>query len=173
MNIDQYGRVELSADDAFTSLYQGGALLENHFALDNENDILKFNQAVDTNADEILKVKSLEKLDCDIEEFDKQLQKNWFLPEEYKKLNIISWLLEKCKNDEERNRVNLEIELFVQHKMLGVLVYLKYLVDTMRSNNIVWGVGRGSSVASYCLYLIGVHKVNSIRYQLDIKEFLK
>jgi len=57
--------------------------------------------------------------------------------------------------------------------MFDLLIYLKYLVDTLRSQNIVWGVGRGSSVASYCLYLIGVHKVNSMQYNLDIHEFLK
>jgi len=28
-------------------------------------------------------------------------------------------------------------------------------------------------VASYVLYLIGIHKINSIRYELDIKEFFK
>ena len=66
-----------------------------------------------------------------------------------------------------------ELELFFQHGMVEVLIYLKYLVDTMRSNNIVWGVGRGSSVASYCLYLLGIHKVNSLKYNLDIHEFLK
>ena len=57
--------------------------------------------------------------------------------------------------------------------MITLLKYLKYLVDTMRENKIVWGVGRGSSVASYVLYLIGVHKIDSIKYELDIKEFLK
>jgi DNA polymerase III alpha subunit len=57
--------------------------------------------------------------------------------------------------------------------MFDLLFYLKYLVDTMRENKIVWGVGRGSSVASYVLYLIGVHKIDSIKYELDINEFLK
>ena len=57
--------------------------------------------------------------------------------------------------------------------MIDLLCYLKYLVDTMREHNIVWGVGRGSSVASYCLYLLGVHKIDSIKYELDIREFLK
>jgi DNA polymerase III alpha subunit len=38
---------------------------------------------------------------------------------------------------------------------------------------VLWGVGRGSSVASYCLYILGVHKVDSIKYELDIHEFLK
>ena len=50
---------------------------------------------------------------------------------------------------------------------------MKYLVDTLRKNKIVWGVGRGSSVASYVLYLLGVHRINSIYYELDIAEFLK
>ena len=35
------------------------------------------------------------------------------------------------------------------------------------------GVGRGSSVASYILYLIGVHRIDSIKYNLDWKEFLR
>ena len=74
---------------------------------------------------------------------------------------------------ENYERLIEEIELFRQHNMTDLLRYLKYLVDTMREHNIVWGVGRGSSVASYCLYLIGVHKIDSIKYNLDIKEFLK
>jgi DNA polymerase III alpha subunit len=48
-----------------------------------------------------------------------------------------------------------------------------YLVDVMRENSVVWGVGRGSSVASYVLYLIGVHKIDSVKYNLDFKEFFK
>ena len=57
--------------------------------------------------------------------------------------------------------------------MYPVLRFLVYFTDTLRDKNIVWGVGRGSSVASYVLYLIGVHRINSIRYNLDITEFLK
>jgi len=57
--------------------------------------------------------------------------------------------------------------------MFVLLQYLKYLVDIMRKQNIVWGVGRGSSVASFVLFLIGVHKINSLYYDLNIDEFLK
>jgi len=57
--------------------------------------------------------------------------------------------------------------------MFNLLKYLKYLVDTMRDNNIVWGVGRGSSVASFVLFLMGVHKINSLYYDIPIEEFLK
>ena len=42
----------------------------------------------------------------------------------------------------------------------------------MRENNIVWGVGRGSPVASYVLFLIGVHRINSIPCMVpDWREF--
>ena len=51
--------------------------------------------------------------------------------------------------------------------MYNLLRYMIYLVDFMRANNIVWGVGRGSHVASYVLYLIGIHKVNPIPHGLD------
>jgi DNA polymerase III alpha subunit len=87
--------------------------------------------------------------------------------------DLIQQLYGMCTTDEQRNRVSEELELFIQHGMLDLLYYLKYLVDTMREHKIVWGVGRGSSVASYCLYLIGIHKIDSLKYNLDIKEFLK
>jgi DNA polymerase III alpha subunit len=54
-----------------------------------------------------------------------------------------------------------------------MLRLLFYLVDDFRERGVVWGVGRGSSVASYCLFLIGVHKIDAILYDLSIKEFLK
>ena len=95
------------------------------------------------------------------------------MPEEYKDFGMIEFLLDKTQNEEQYQRVVQELELYIQHGMLDLLYYLKYLVDTMRENKIVWGVGRGSSVASYILYLLGVHKVDSLKYNLDIHEFLK
>jgi DNA polymerase III alpha subunit len=94
------------------------------------------------------------------------------MPEEYKSMDIEGFLVDQCPKQNYDRLIN-ELVLFRQHNMIDLLRYLKYLVDTMRSKNILWGVGRGSSVASYCLYLIGVHKVDSVKYDLDIKEFLK
>ena len=95
------------------------------------------------------------------------------MPEEYRLYDIVDYLYQKCRTLEQKDRVTEELKLFAQHDMIFLLKYVKYLVDTMRANDIVWGVGRGSSVASYVLYLIGVHKVDSIKYNLDIREFLK
>ena len=108
-----------------------------------------------------------------ISEFDRKNQEIWFMPDEYKHLDIEQYLYTFCKTSEEKERVAQDLKLYKEQGMINVLRFLKYLVDKMRTNNIVWGVGRGSSVASFCLYLIGIHKINSLKYQLDIREFLR
>ncbi len=97
---------------------------------------------------------------------------NWFIPDHYKNLDIESHLLEQCPT-ENLSRLKQELELFKQQDLIPVLQTVKYIVDTLRANNIVWGVGRGSSVASYVLYLLGIHKIDSVKYNLPIEEFFK
>ncbi len=108
-----------------------------------------------------------------VEDFDKEHQKDWFMPEEYKQLDIAQWVLNQCQTDEEIQRAGEELIEFQQRNMIPLLQWLKYLVDTCRSNNVVWGVGRGSSVSSYVLFLLGVHKIDPIKYNLDWREFLR
>ena len=98
--------------------------------------------------------------------------KHWFIPKDYYP-NLVEFLYGSCTTDEQRDRVSQELELFISNGMYEVLHVMKYIVDTLRANNVVWGVGRGSSVASYVLHLIGVHKVDSIKYKLPIEEFFK
>jgi DNA polymerase III alpha subunit len=107
------------------------------------------------------------------EEFDKQLQCNWFIPEEYNQLDIAKYVLDLCKTNAELQRVGQELILYQQRELFPLLRYCKYLVDTMRKHNVVWGVGRGSSVSSYVLFLLGIHRINSLHYDLSIDEFLK
>ena len=76
-------------------------------------------------------------------------------------------------HDFDTNDLIEELEEFRERNMLDLLRVLKYTVDTLKTNSIVWGVGRGSSVASYVLFLLGVHKINSIQYNLDWREFLR
>ena len=98
---------------------------------------------------------------------------NWFMPQKYYELNVLEWLLSKCQNDTEKKRVEQEYVLFEKKKFIKVLQFLIYFIDTLRTKNVVWGVGRGSSVASFCLFLIGVHKINPLQYDLNIAEFLR
>ena len=97
---------------------------------------------------------------------------DWFIPKEYKTLNIEEFLHDQCPV-QNRDRLNKELALFRQHDMIPMLRTMKYIVDTLRANNIVWGVGRGSSVASYVLHIIGVHKIDPIKYSIPIEEFFK
>lgn len=172
MNIDKYGQVSISEQEAFEALYAGKIK-----TLDNilvNGDVAQYNRSRLLNADRIPELTVSEDLfDTSIEMFDEANQCTWFMPEEYQSFPIVDWLYEQCSTKQERDRVDAELILFVQHGMFDLLFYLKYLVDTMRENKIVWGVGRGSSVASYVLYLMGVHRINSIKYNLDINEFLK
>lgn len=174
MRSDSYGQVILTPDDIFAGLYSGKISSLNNLLFEDSPEIEKFNRAVKANFDSIKLLEPYRQDPNDTKElFDEANRCTWFMPKEYLDFPMEQWLLDQCTTEEERNRVNLELKLFIQHNMFDVLFYLKYLVDTMRDHQIVWGVGRGSSVASYILYLLGIHKVNSIKYKLDINEFLK
>ena len=108
-----------------------------------------------------------------VDEYDLMNQHNWLMPEEYKQIDIAQYVIDCCKTDAEIQRAGEELLMFQQRNLFNLLKYLRYLVDTMKTNNIIWGVGRGSSVASYVLYLLGVHRVDSMYYDLDPKEFLR
>lgn len=108
-----------------------------------------------------------------LETFDQRNQSVWKLPKTYLEMDIAKYVLDKCKTDAELQRAGEELLLYQERNLFTLLKYLSYLVDTLREHKIVWGVGRGSSVASFVLYLLGVHKINSLYYDLSIEEFFK
>ena len=97
----------------------------------------------------------------------------WFVPEEFQTIAVREQLLAMCEREAETIRVNQEMDMFEARGLVPVLRLMFFLVDHCRKHGILWGVGRGSSVASYCLFLIGVHKCDSLHYNLDITEFLR
>lgn len=172
LKIDEYGRVSITEKEAVDALYQQKVIDFQNIYFEDQTIIDQFNQARHSNADRFDDLNSVPIIDISTAEFDKANQQQWLMPEDYCP-NLVEYLYSRCETEIQTNRVSEELELFIQHNMMDLLFYLKYLVDTLRANNIVWGLGRGSSVASYVLYLIGVHKIDSIKYKLDIKEFLK
>ena len=107
------------------------------------------------------------------EDYDKACQSNWLMPEEYKNLDIENFVYSKCLTQISTVRAMEEMAEYKSRNMLDLLRWLKYFVDTCEANNIVRGVGRGSSVASYVLYVLGVHSIDSLKYNLDWHEFLR
>jgi DNA polymerase III alpha subunit len=113
-----------------------------------------------------------------------ELPKEWQIPESFKKLDLYEFFAESLElevatgfTDEEISdrieRVRIELDLWHSHNMTELLAALIYAVGKFEDEEIVWGTGRGSSCACYLLYLIGVHDVDSIFYNLDIGEFFR
>ena len=167
MKIDNLGRCISNTETAMEYLYKGVDI-----SLMNLDDsaVEEFNNTINRlkMGSSIKKVQQLDK-----QTFDIRNQSNWHFPEQYKNIDIEDYILGLAKTDVEKQRVAVELELYKKFNLYIVLKYLVYLVDIMRKNSIVWGVGRGSSVSSYVLFLIGIHKVDSIKYDLDINEFLR
>jgi DNA polymerase III alpha subunit len=166
MRLDSYSNPIFNEQDLFDALYKGYQInpIDILFVEERNPEILNLEQASGIRLFEPINSPTLTQ-----SQFDLAWQERWNMPDEYKQMDIEQWILEQCSNQ----RVQDELKAFKERNMLDLLRWLKYFVDTCRANNIVWGVGRGSSVASYVLYLIGVHKIDSIKYNLDWQEFLR
>lgn len=168
MRNDVYSRQILSETDICEAYLRdpdiklSNVLVETKINFDNELEL-----------ENIPKLIVAEELTISVDEFDLTNQQQWYMPAEYVEFDIAKYVLDLCENEEELQRVGEELLLFQERDLFPLLRYCKYLVDTMRTHNVVWGVGRGSSVASYVLFLIGIHRINSIHYDLSIDEFLK
>ena len=108
-----------------------------------------------------------------VEDFDQANQSQWLMPDQYKNLDIAEYVLGLCESEAALQRVGEELLLYQARDLFDLLRYLKFLTDIMQENNLIWGVGRGSSVAIYVLYLLNVHLIDSLHYNLDIAEFLR
>jgi DNA polymerase III alpha subunit len=170
MKFDQYGQAYTTEHELCDMLYQNPDLKLDLFYVE---DPTVFNSAVDKTYADFAKLHKWIPHDMDVNEFDRSNQAKWHMPEEYKNLDIAQHVLDLCNSEPELQRVGEELLLFQDRGLFDLLRYLKYFVDTMRKNNIVWGLGRGSSTASYVLYLLGVHRIDSLFYDLPIEEFLK
>jgi DNA polymerase III alpha subunit len=169
---DPWGRVALEPEQAFELAYQGFDVwtvptAEPSPVVDRFNDLLvRFGK-------EEFRMEPLADPDHSPEQEHAERAAHWLISEDIKTIDVRSFLLELCVRDDERARVNLEMDLYEERGLIPLLQLMMYLVDHFRRHNVVWGVGRGSSVASYCLFLIGVHKIDSIKYDLSVHEFLK
>lgn len=105
---------------------------------------------------------------------------SWVIPDAYKYLNLAEHLIELAERVErddlyERRlqRLAEEIDLFLRLGYHDLLRALIYVVDELKRQHVVWGVGRGSSCSSYLLYLLGLHEVDSVKYEIPISDFIR
>lgn len=170
MKTDTYGQMIYNEDEVFNILMHDNGMQPGPFLVDNGQtiDVDKANSVAGYEA-LITHIDS----DLSIEEFDKQNQEQWDMPKYYKDLDICKHVLDLCDNDAELQRCGEELLMFQERGLFNLLRYVKFLVDTMELNGVIWGVGRGSSVSSFVLFKLRIHRINSLYYDLDIKEFLR
>lgn len=167
--LDKFNRYQSDENTGIELLYRSSDLSNVEFM--SSDDIKLYNSKCAEF--DILPIQLLKDLD-----FDRI--NTYLIPKHYLDIDvedyvrtIVSNRVNGIDNDEVSQRVEMELSEYKARNLYPVIRVLIYIIDTMRKHNLVWGVGRGSSVSSYVLYLIGVHKVDSLKYNLDIKEFLK
>lgn len=164
---DKFSNPIYQTTDLLELVYLGCTDFKEVFVEDTA-DIAQFEQ----HSEQTLKKVDSELALVSVEEFDQVCQSDWFIPDEYKNLDIEELLVRACP-EENYTRLLEELDAFRERNMMPLLRVLKYLVDTFKQHNVLWGVGRGSSVASYVLFLLEVHRIDSVKYNLDWREFLR
>lgn len=167
MRLDKYSNPVFDENDLIEALYKGQTI-SNDLCVEPTKDIASLSIVSGIPFTQT----GLDNLGWDIEKYDRDMQSNWFMPLQYRDLDIIQHVMFNCPQ-ENLERAAEELEAFEKRNMLDLLRWLKYFVDTCTKEGILWGLGRGSSVASYVLYLLGVHNIDSVKYNLDWREFLR
>lgn len=120
-----------------------------------------------------------------VKELNEELDLSWNIPEEYKNIDIRQFIANKLLLETEKklfsdedieariSRIDTEISLYEKYEIVEILKTLIYIVDTFNKHKMIWGTGRGSSCSSYLLYLIGLHDVDSVKYDLEVTEFFR
>ena len=171
MNKNNYGQPIYNEQDLFDLYMTNPTIKLKHAVIVDE--VVPFDPAFELENVPNLVKELTENINMSVEDFDQILRSQWFMPDEYKTFDIAKFVLDQCTHEEELQRAGKELLMYEKRGLFTLLQYMKYLVDLMRKNNIVWGVGRGSSVSSFVLFLIGIHRINSLHYDLNIEEFLK
>lgn len=114
-----------------------------------------------------------------------QLDLTWQLPPEFLKLDLEGHVLKLWafgstalhgtytpeQLEVAAQRVCDELDEIKRRGMTEFFKTVIYVLHVFRANGVVWGVGRGSSCASYILFLLGLHSVDCVRYQVPMEEF--
>ena len=172
MKTNKFGEMILSEDDLCDLVMQGRDVTQMNCMIDHSVNIESVIKILE-DPGQLVTWTFPQDSDASVPDWDGMKQHNWHMPNEYKKIDIAEHILGLCQTQDQLQRVGRELLLFQERNLFDLLRYLKYLVDVMRENHVICGVGRGSSVASYVLYLLGVHRIDSLFYDLDPGEFLR
>ena len=157
------GTVSINSKNLIDHILATGDVPDNVFVTEIDSEVKKYNRYAITP----LSVKTELEFNEDV--------LDWNIPEEYKTLDVLEYTLSKIDNitQEQHDRIVKEITAYTDRNLIDVLRTIIFVIDEFRKNNIVWGTGRGSSCSSYVLYVIGLHTVDCLLYQIDFEDFIK
>lgn len=173
MRKSKFGELVLDTDDLCNAIMQGRDVLALKSLVVEPTVHHEQTAARLLEAGQIMTWTLPESADIDLADFDRARQQRWFMPQSYADIDIAEHVLSLCQTQAQLQRVGQELLMYQERDLFDLLRYLKYLVDTMTAHGVIWGVGRGSSVSSYVLFLLGVHRIDSLYYELDPGEFLR
>jgi len=103
----------------------------------------------------------------------------WNIPKKYLNLDIEELATEKFiemglpGDPVYEDRLVWELAQMRKQEMYPFVRCLVYVIDQFRKHGILWGVGRGSSCSSLVMFILGINRVDPIKYNIDPKEFFK
>lgn len=102
----------------------------------------------------------------------------WNTPPPFSDIDVATYVIDRLVElglDIEEYAVRLEAEITEceERNMMPVMRHVIFMVDDFKRRNVVWGVGRGSSCASLMMFLIGLNKVDPVKYDIPMSEFFK
>ena len=103
---------------------------------------------------------------------------DWILPKKYLNLDLVDYSVQRLKergltSELYQERLAFELEEMGRRGMFPFIRCVLFVVDKFRENNVVWGVGRGSSCASLVLFVLGINRVDPVKYDIPVEEFIK
>ena len=174
MITDAYGNCSFATKEVIDLLYSGESISQ--YTLDDDIETRMHNEnAKHFELDNLLQHMHI---DMPADEYHTLLANTWIVPDEYANMDIDVYLTKqlaqrKLDRDVYIDRLADELTEYRDRGMIQILVYLVYMIDVCKQNHIVTGIGRGSSVSSLVLYLIGTHYMDPVKYNLSYKEFLR
>jgi len=174
MITDEYGNCLFATKEALDLIYSGESI--NQMMLDDPTETSRYNaNATHFELDRILKPLQI---NMPVDEYHALLSSTWLIPENYANMDIEVYLTNqliqrKLNSDLYIGRLADELTEYRDRNMIQILLYLVYAMDVCKEVNLVTGIGRGSSVSSLVLYLIGTHHIDPVKYNLSYKEFLR
>lgn len=81
-------------------------------------------------------------------------------------------LLEQWDDDVIAERLEREIKVIKDGDVIDYFLILRDIINWCKKNGILLGAGRGSAAGSLCSYLLGITKVDPLKYNLLFERFL-